>query len=199
MIMGIPGVGSQYLMGFLDASKNDLRGGRTYKVTLPKGIPAAAFWSFTLYDNQTPSMLETPRRFPRAGSQSYPSPAAEPNADGSTTVYFGPTQPAGAKRGNWIQRVPGKGWFGLLRPYSPLESFFTKEWRLSAIELVPRGSADLPSSSALEFGCGNLAETHSCSHGGTFGTKRRFTELSALSPGAANRQRPIRATARPPV
>jgi len=136
MIMRIPRVGSQYLMGFLDANKNDLDGGKTYKVTLPKGIPAAAFWSFTLYDNQSRSMLDTPQRYPRAGSQSYPSPAAEAEADGSTTVYFGPTQPAGVKRGNWIQTMPGKGWFTLLRLYSPLEPFFTKEWRLSEIELV---------------------------------------------------------------
>ena len=64
------------------------------------------------------------------------SPAAEANADGSTTIYFGPTQPEGVKRGNWIQAMPGKGWFTLLRLYSPLESFFTKEWRLSEIELV---------------------------------------------------------------
>jgi hypothetical protein len=136
MIMRLPRVGSQYLMGFLDADKNNLDGGKTYKVTLPKGIPAAAFWSFTLYDNQSRSMLDTPQRYPRAGSQSYPSPAAEADADGSMTVYFGPTQPAGVKRGNWIQTVPGKGWFTLLRLYSPLESFFTKEWRISEIELV---------------------------------------------------------------
>jgi hypothetical protein len=136
MIMRLPKVGSQYLMGFVDADKNYLDGGKTYKVTLPKGIPAAAFWSFTLYDNQTRSMLDTPQRYPRAGSQSYPSPAAEANADGSTTIYFGPTQPEGVKRGNWIQTMPGKGWFTLLRLYSPLESFFTKEWRLSEIELV---------------------------------------------------------------
>jgi hypothetical protein len=136
MIMRLPKVGSQYLMGFLDADKNDLDGGKTYKVTLPPNIPAAAFWSFTLYDNQTRSMLDTPQRYPRAGSQSYPSPAAEADADGATTIYFGPTQPEGVKRGNWIQTVPGKGWFTLLRLYSPLEPFFTKEWRLSEIELV---------------------------------------------------------------
>jgi hypothetical protein len=136
MIMRAPRVGSQYLMGFLDADKKEFDGGKTYKVTLARGIPAAAFWSFTLYDNQSRSMLDTPQRYPRAGSQSYPSPAAEADADGSTTVYFGPTQPAGVKRGNWIQTVPGKGWFTLLRLYSPLESFFTKEWRLSEIELV---------------------------------------------------------------
>jgi hypothetical protein len=136
MIMRLPRVGSQYLMGFLDADKNDLDGGKTYKVTLPPNIPAAAFWSFTLYDNQSRSMLDTPQRYPRAGSQNYPSPAAEVDADGSTTVYFGPTQPANVKRGNWVQTVPGKGWFTVLRLYSPLEPFFTKEWRLSEIEAV---------------------------------------------------------------
>ncbi|MFH0344694.1 MAG: DUF1254 domain-containing protein [Chromatiales bacterium] len=136
MIMRIPDVGSQYLMGFLDSDGDPYDGGNTYKVTLPKNIPARAFWSFTLYDNQTRSMLDTPQRYPRAGSQSYPSPAAEPNADGSTTVYFGPSKPADAKDGNWIQTMPGKGWFTLLRLYSPLEPFFAKTWRPSEIELV---------------------------------------------------------------
>ena len=136
MIMRLPGVGSQYLMGFLDADGNPYDGGKTYRVTLPKNIPAAAFWSFTVYDNQSRSMLATPQRYPRAGSQTYPSPAAVANADGSTTVYFGPEQPKGVKRGNWIQTVPGKGWFTILRLYSPLESFFTKTWRPTEIELV---------------------------------------------------------------
>src|SRR6187549_1886181 len=105
MIMRIPRVGSQYLMGFLDADKKDFDGGKTYKVILPKGIPAAAFWSFTHFDNQSRSMLDTPQRYPRAGSQSYPTPATEPNADGSTTVYFSPKQPDGVKPGNWIQTM----------------------------------------------------------------------------------------------
>lgn len=136
MIMRIPGVGSQYLMGFLDAAGNPFDGARTYKVTLPKDVPAEAFWSLTLYDNQTRSMLKTPQRYPRAGSQSYPSPAAEAAADGSTTVYFSPMQPEGVARGNWIQTDPEKGWFTLLRLYSPLPSFFDKTWRPSEIELV---------------------------------------------------------------
>ena len=136
MIMRIPDVGSQYLMGFLDADKSPFDGAKTYKVTLPPHIPAGKFWSFTVYDNQSRSMLDTPQRFPRAGSQTYPSPAAEANADGSTTVYFGPKQLDGVKRGNWIQTMPGKGWFTILRLYSPLEPFFTKAWRPSEIELV---------------------------------------------------------------
>jgi len=137
MAMRMTGIGSQYLFAALDANKQYYDGVKTYKVTLPKGIPEAKFWSLTLYDNQTRSMLDTPQRYPRAGSQSYPSPAAEPNADGSTTVYFGPRQPDGVKRGNWIQTMPEKGFFVILRLYSPLEPFFTKEWRPSEIELVP--------------------------------------------------------------
>jgi hypothetical protein len=136
MIMRIPGVGSQYLMGFLDADGNPFDGAKTYKVTLSKGIPAAAFWSLTLYDNQTRSMLQTAQKYPRAGSQSYPSPAAEAAEDGSTTIYFGPAQPKGAKRGNWIQTDPKKGWFTILRLYSPLPSFFDKSWRPSEVELA---------------------------------------------------------------
>jgi len=136
MIMRIPGVGSQYLMCFRDANGDAFDGGKTYKVTLPEGIPAQAFWSFTLYDNQSRSMLQTPQRYPRAGSQSFPSPAAEAGADGSTTVYFGPTQPSGIARGNWIQTMPGKGWFTILRLYSPLPSFFDKTWQPSEIERV---------------------------------------------------------------
>jgi hypothetical protein len=136
MIMRIPGVGSQYLMGFLDADGNPFDGAKTYKVMLPKDIPAAAFWSLTLYDNQTRSMLRTPQKYPRAGSQSYPSPAAQAAEDGSTTVYFAPEQPDGVARGNWIQTDPKKGWFTILRLYSPMPSFFDKSWRPSEIELV---------------------------------------------------------------
>jgi hypothetical protein len=136
MIMQIPGVGSQYLIAFRDANGEVFDGAKTYKVTLPKDIPAEAFWSFTLYDNQTRSMLETPQKYPRAGSQSYPSPAAEAAEDGSTTVWFAPEPPDGVARGNWVQTDPKKGWFNILRLYSPLPAYFDKSWRPGEIELV---------------------------------------------------------------
>jgi hypothetical protein len=132
--MLVSGMGSQYLMATVDADEAYLNGAKTYKVTLPKDIPARNFWSLTLYDNQTRAMLDTPQRYPRAGSQGYPSPAAEQNSDGTTTVYFAPEQPHGVARGNWIQTVPGKGWFVLLRLYGPLEPFFDKTWQPSEIE-----------------------------------------------------------------
>jgi hypothetical protein len=134
MAMRLTGVGSQYLFAAKDANGDFFDGAKSYKVTLPKDIPAEAFWSFTLYDNQTRSMLQTPQKYPRAGSQNYPSPAAEAADDGSTTVWFAPEQPDGVARGNWIQTDPEKGWVIILRLYSPLSAFFDKTWRPSEIE-----------------------------------------------------------------
>ncbi|MDM0109866.1 DUF1214 domain-containing protein [Variovorax sp. J22R24] len=37
-----------------DPKGRHLDGGKTYKVTLPGPVPDARFWSFTVYDNQTP-------------------------------------------------------------------------------------------------------------------------------------------------
>jgi hypothetical protein len=135
MCMRLTGIGSQYLIAFEDGAGNYFDGGKNYKVTLPAGIPQANFWSLTVYDNQTRSMLQTPQRWPRAGSQSYPTPAAVPSEDGSVDVYFGPESPAG-KESNWIQTVPGKGWFVILRLYGPLQPFFDKTWRAGEVEPI---------------------------------------------------------------
>jgi hypothetical protein len=136
MCMRLTGVGSQYIIATKDADGNRLDGAKTYRVTLPPDIPAARFWSLTAYDTETRSMLQTPQRFPRAGSQSYPTPAATADDDGSTTVVFGPERPADTPEGNWIQTTEGKGWFPILRLYSPGQSFFDKSWRPSEIEVV---------------------------------------------------------------
>jgi hypothetical protein len=136
MCMNIPGIGSQYLGSFFDGDGQPMDGGKTYKMVLPKGIPAEKFWSATLYDNQTRSMLQTAQLSPRAGSQSYPSPAAVAEPDGSTVIYFSPAKPSQARDGNWIQTVPNKGWFILLRFYSPAPAFFDKGWKPGEITEV---------------------------------------------------------------
>ncbi|WP_436790508.1 DUF1254 domain-containing protein [Yinghuangia sp. YIM S10712] len=132
----LTGVGSQYVFSFADQDGRALDGGRRYRLVLPPDIPAARFWSVTVYDNQTRSMLDTPQRFPRAGSQNYPTPAAVADADGTTTVHFGPERPDDVPEGNWIQTTPGRGWFVVLRLYSPLQPFFDKSWRPGEIEAV---------------------------------------------------------------
>jgi hypothetical protein len=136
MCMRLTNVGAQYLIANVDADGEPFDGAKTYRLRLPKDIPAARFWSMTVYDNQTRAMLVTDQLYPRAGSQEYPSPATEADPDGSTVVSFSPTRPDDVAPGNWIQTDPDRGWFVMLRFYSPLQPFFDKTWRPGEIELV---------------------------------------------------------------
>jgi hypothetical protein len=99
---------------------------------VPPKVPAKDFWSFTLYDNQTRSMLQTDARFPGIDNN---KPGMIKNSDGSYDVYFGPEAPKGQEN-NWIQTVPGKSWSVIFRLYGPLEAWYNKTWRLNDIELV---------------------------------------------------------------
>ena len=126
------GKGSQYVQAFVDAHGEPLDGSKTYRLHLPGPIPALDFWSVQLYDTQTRSMLQTDQRLPMAGSQ---TPGLQVNADTSVDVYFGPEPPADHET-NWVQTIPGKGWFTILRLYGPLEPWFDKSWRPGEIELV---------------------------------------------------------------
>lgn len=130
MCMHLTGIGSQYLMTARDSVGEYLDGSKTYRLNLPAGIPFERFWSVMIYDNQTRSMLQTSQAMPRLGSQ--PGTVAE-SEDGSIDLYFGPECPAGFES-NWLQTVPGKGWFPVLRLYSPKAAFFDKSWRPSEIE-----------------------------------------------------------------
>ena len=55
--------------------------------------------------------------------------------DGSITLWFGPEAPEG-REAKWIQTVPGKSWFTILRLYGPLEPWFKREWAPGNIELI---------------------------------------------------------------
>lgn len=119
------GKGSQYAIAYLDEAGKPLDGSKAYKIHLPPNVPAKDFWSFTLYDNQTRSMLQTDQRFPGIDVN---KPGLEQNADGSYDLYFSPQPPEGLEN-NWIQTVPGKGWNTILRLYGPLEPFYDKTWK----------------------------------------------------------------------
>jgi hypothetical protein len=132
MSVKMVGIGSQYAMTERDAMGQYLNGAKSYKLRLPPNIPAKEFWSVTVYDPQTRSMLQTDQQFPETSSQKQDIIT---NPDTSVDVYFGPEAPPG-KEANWIQTIPGKGWFVTLRLYGPLEPWFDKTWRPGEIELV---------------------------------------------------------------
>lgn len=126
------GEGSQYPWAALDANGNPFDGGKTYKLHLPPNIPAKDFWSVIAYDTQTRSMLQTDQQFPSVSSQ---DKGVRINEDGSVDLWFGPKAPDGLED-NWIQTIPGKGWFMILRLYGPLEPWFDQTWRPGEIEPV---------------------------------------------------------------
>ena len=125
MAKKIIGKGSKYAYTFLDSDRNPLDGSKTYKVNVPPNVPAKDFWSFTLYDNQTRSMLQTDARFPGIDNN---QEGIIQNTDGSYDIYFGPQAPEGQEN-NWIQTIPGRGWNMIFRLYGPLESWYEKTWR----------------------------------------------------------------------
>jgi len=115
-----------------DSNGNFLEGDKTYKLKIPKNVPAKDFWSVVVYDPQTRSELQTDQPYP---SKNNKRDDLDVNNDGSVDLYFGPVAPKG-KQKNWVQTVPGKGWFVLLRLYGPLEHWFDKTWQPGEFELI---------------------------------------------------------------
>ena len=126
------GAGSDYASAFVDSKKQPLDGSKTYKLTVPANPPAKDFWALTMYDNQTRSQLQTSQEFPTVGSQ---TKGIKKNKDGSCDIYFGPKAPEGYEN-NWLETIPGKGWFTILRIYGPLQPWIDQTWRPGEIELT---------------------------------------------------------------
>jgi hypothetical protein len=132
MALTIAGAGSDYGIAYVDGNSRPFDGSKLYRLRLPPNPPAGDFWALTVYDNQTRSMLDTSQPSPTVGSQ---TKGIKANADGSYDIYFGPKAPEGFEN-NWIETIPGKGWFTVIRMYAPLEPWIDKTWRPGEIELV---------------------------------------------------------------
>jgi len=57
------------------------------------------------------------------------------NPDRSIDLYFSPRAPFG-KEAQWIQTIPGKGWFSYFRIYGPQAPALDGTWKLPDIELL---------------------------------------------------------------
>ena len=77
-------------------------------------------------------MVQTDQQAPSVSSQ---NKGVHVYADGSVDVYFGLKAPTGMEN-DWVQTLPGKGWFMILRLYGPLEPWFNGSWKPGEIELV---------------------------------------------------------------
>jgi hypothetical protein len=131
MVSQIPGKGAKYMIAFTDSHGAPLSGRAKYRLQLPPNIPAANFWSVTLYEAENASGLANGQPFPSLGSRDKPTP----NPDGSTDIYLGPETPTG-KQENWLSTPSGKGYFAILRLYGPTEAALNKSWKPGDIERV---------------------------------------------------------------
>jgi hypothetical protein len=122
---------SQYLIA-VDCDGNILKGESNYKMQLPRDIPARNFWSVIVYDNHTHLIIKNDQLWPSVYQNCM---GLHINQDGSVDVWFGPKTPLG-KEDNWIQTVPGKGWYMILRLYGMMEAVHDITWRPGEIEPI---------------------------------------------------------------
>jgi hypothetical protein len=125
------GKGQFYLMTTRDKRGEPLDGSRSYRLTVPTHAPVRQYWSATVYDLATHTLI---RDLPRP-SRSSQSPGLQANADGSVDVYFGPRPPVG-KEPNWIPTDPDGEFEVLFRLYGPEKPLFDKSWKLPDLEKV---------------------------------------------------------------
>jgi hypothetical protein len=125
------GKGQFYLMTIADGAGRPLNGAGTYRLTVPADAPVTQYWSVTLYDRSTHTLI---RDVSRAGCSSQAEDLAV-NDDGSTDIWFGPAPPDAAA--NWVPTDPGGRFEALFRFYGPTPSLYDHSWRLPDIERMP--------------------------------------------------------------
>lgn len=131
MVVNIVGAGAKYPVTARDKDGAFLDGGKAYRLRLPANVPAALFWSVTVYDALTASGLDNGQPFPSLNAMDKPAQ----NADGTTDIHFGPAVPAGQEK-NLLKTLPDKGYFVILRLYGPKKEFFDQSWKPGDIERV---------------------------------------------------------------
>ncbi len=125
MVMRTIGAGSKYPIAARDADGHFLNGSNLYKLHLPTGIPAKAFWAVTLYNVTDGTMPETPQLMPsKNGFEN-----RDKSEDGSIDLFFGPTKPDGVADTNWIQTVKGRDFMAVIRLYGADIEFFDQTWK----------------------------------------------------------------------
>jgi hypothetical protein len=127
------GPGGNYIQAFKDKDGNRFDGGKKYRLHVPANAPAEQFWSLTLYDTATRTMIKNAANdSARSGLDKLKT-----NADGSVDLYFGPTgsAPAGLEA-NWIETLPSKGFYPMFRFYTPKAGLFDGTWKLQDVEPV---------------------------------------------------------------
>jgi hypothetical protein len=122
----IPGKSTFALGATRDKQGHRLYGSNTYRLHVEPNVPAKNFWAITAYDIDTRGVLEN-----KTGKSEFSSAKGdfESNSDGSVDIYLSPEKPKSVATSNWIETVPGKGFFCYFRFYGVLEPLLERNWR----------------------------------------------------------------------
>jgi hypothetical protein len=126
------GTGSAYLANYHDNTREFLNGSNSYRLKVPANVPAARFWSVTVYSNQFRSQIVNKQGRVSRGSND----EIKFNDDGTVDLYFGPQPPEGSPESNWVQTIPDEGWFVLFRFFGPERAYYDRSWKLPNFEKV---------------------------------------------------------------
>jgi hypothetical protein len=119
------GAATFYLMTGKDKTGKFLDGGKNYKLSLPKDVPAEHFWSVIAYNSEDGAWYKNQ---PKAGVASSDK-GVKVNADGTIDIFFGPKAKAG-QEANSVPTTPDTNYWLYFRFYGPKPAVFTKTWQL---------------------------------------------------------------------
>ncbi len=125
-----------YWSATLDGDRAELDGAKgSYRLTIPADVPAAAFWSLSIYERLPDGRLffvDNPLDRYAVGDR---TPGLRRSPDGSLTLTFAVTAPADGAA-NWLPAPRGP--FALtFRAYLPKPPLQSGRWRLPPVENVP--------------------------------------------------------------
>lgn len=122
---------TQYFYTDFDGTGAQLNGGNSYSVTFAAGQepPVQGFWSLTLYNQHHLFSANTLNRY----SLGTKNKDLKRNADGSLTLYVGPTSPGKDKETNWLPS-PKESISLYLRAYWGKEGITGGSWQPPVIK-----------------------------------------------------------------
>ncbi len=128
-----------YLTAAKDSSGAALTGAKAYTIHLPPHLPVGAFWSLTMYEQDSGGRLyfvDTPSKRFAVGDR---TPDLRAERDGGYDIFVQPKPPSGERIVNWLPSPKGP-FVVVFRAYLPKAGFLDGSFRLPPVavtEVIP--------------------------------------------------------------
>lgn len=123
---------AMYPIRYTDADGQVLTGKNQYSIHFKKAPPVNAFWSVTIYDEQSKMLVSNELNRFKIGSDTQ---GFKVNADGSFDILIQNKKPAGKAVSNWLP-APKGNFYLILRLYQPNDAILSGEYALPQVERV---------------------------------------------------------------